>query len=329
MREFYEGKLRGMEELLHQKEAESEEVAEKLKQLGIGHNDHKELSENLRKRQEQIADLKRKQKELSRLTSVASHNERQLCKLRQEVLDMKERKVSLQKQLTDERKNHLIEVKKLKMESMQKDREMIKIKKVSDRKAFEAQKAQQMAKTRMEQMAQLKSKYKETEKHLRMQTVKHGVMEKAGLDPVMVGRREKSKVAKAPVSATSNQNKKDAASSNVNFDAIRDFFDQKVADVGRREALAEKIAQEWEEHLDLTIRREELTKNDLEGAGYSQELNSIHSQIKYKEERIRQLAARLGKRQSEKSSDDSTSEREAFLFDKHFNAVIGSKSNCR
>ena len=88
-----------------------------------------------------------------------------------------------------------------------------------------------------------------------------------------------------------------------------------MADVGRREALAEKIAQEWEEHLELTIARDELAQSGQTGS--SGEFNSIATQIKYKEDRIRQLAVRLGKRQYEETVDVE-SDKETFLFDKKF-----------
>ena len=315
MREYYEGKLKEMEELLHHRECESEKLAEELRQLGSGHGDSGALEERLRQKKEHIADLKKKQGELARLTSVASHNEQQVSKLRKEVVEMKHRKVTLQKQLKDERKTHMMEMQKLKNEVTQKDREIVKIKKASDQKAFEAEKAQQIAKARLEQMTQLKAKYKETEKSLRMQTVKRGVMEKAGLDPVIVGRRRTAQVSKPSKPSTEE--------TNVDFDALRDFFDQKVADVGRREALAEKIAQEWEEHLELTLQKDEISKNDQEDL--REALTSINSQINYKEERIRQLASRLGKHQNA-SAEKVTSEFGYLLFDKSFEDVAGSKS---
>ena len=313
MREYYEGKLREMEELLHHKEAEGEKLAEELRQLGAGHSDSNALEERLRKKKEHIADLKKKQGELARLTSVASHNEQQVAKLRKEVVEMKQRKVSLQKQLKEERKTHLVEMQKLKKEVTQKEREIVKTKKVLDRKAFEAERAQQIAKTRLEQMTQLKAKYKETERSLRLQTVKRGVMEKAGLDPVFVGRRGATQVSKT--------SKTNVEKSQVDFDALRGFFDQKVADVGRREALAEKIAQEWEEHLELTLQRDEITNSQEEP---DEALTSINSQIRYKEERIRQLASRLGKHH-DSSSENVASEQGSLLFDNSFKEVIGSK----
>jgi kinesin family protein 4/21/27 len=320
MREFYETKLKEMEDLLMQKELESEKLVTDLKQMGDNHGGSPELAEKLRKKQEEIAELKKKQRDLSRLTSVASRNGSQITKLTNDVIEMKQKKVIMQKQITDERKHHAMEVQKLKKEAMQKDRELTKMKTVSDRKTFEAEKAQQMAKTRLDQMNQLKTKYKESEKKLRMQTVKRGVMQKAGLDAVMVGRRESKKKPKDQAAATPEQAKPNAI--NIDYDVLRNFFDQKVADVGRREALAEKLAQEWEEHLALTSTREELVQSVDEG-DTTEAIEGLDSQIKFKENRIRQLAARLGKRKV--ADEEEASENATFLFDRDFKTVVGGK----
>jgi hypothetical protein len=166
-----------------------EKLSEELKKLDKNHSKGKELAERLRQKQEQVAALRKKQAELTRLTAFASRNESQISRLCNDVVEMKQKKVDLQKLITSERKTHFLE-------SMQKDRELNKVKKISDKKTIEAQKAQQVAKSRLEQMNRLKTKYRETDKRLRIQTVKSDVMRKAGLDPVMVGRRQsKTKAA--------------------------------------------------------------------------------------------------------------------------------------
>ena len=305
MREFYEEKLKEMETILFEKEAETEKLSEELKLLDVGHSRGKELSEKLKQKQAQLVELKRKQAELTRLTTVASRNESQISRLKNEVQDMKQKKVDLQKQITTERKAHMVEMQKLKKETMKKDRELNKVKQENSKKTQEALRAQQVAKSRLDQMNQLKTKYKDTEKRLRMQTVKRGVLAKAGLDPVMVGRRQST-----------------SQDTTVKIDHLRDFFDQKVADVSRREHLAMKLAQEWEEHLDLTTQKEEMMQKD----DISEEtLEALQSQIDFRETRIRQLASRLGKR--ERISDEKNPESDdEFLFDKNFEKAIGNTS---
>ena len=293
----------------------SEFTIEELKKLDQNQSKGREVAERLRQKQEQVAGLRKKQAELTRLTAVATRNETQIARLRQEVVEMKHKKVDMQKQITSERKEHFLEVQKLKKESMQKDRELNKAKKISDKKTLEAERAQQVAKTRLEQMNQLKHKYRDTEKRLRMQTVKRGVMTKAGLDPVMVGRRQPKKELAKRRNSTASDKEND-----INVDNLRDFFDQKVADVGRREALAEKLAKEWEEHLELSIRRDDITANSEDPDA----LESLECEIKYKEDRIRQLASRLGKRKREGDGNENP-EDESFLFDGGFKNIVGSK----
>lgn len=319
MRWFYEEKLREMGMLLAEKEHETQKLSEELKGLGQNHSGSKELAARLKEKQDQLNKLRRKQAELTRLTSVASRNEAQIAKLRNEVIEMKNQKANLQKQIMSERKSHAAQVQQLKKESMQKEKELNKVKKIKDQKSLEAQRAQQVAKTRLQQVTQLKAKYRESEKRLRMQTVKRGVMTKAGLDPVMLGRRQPKKAR----DSTNSQESIDEDT--IDIDGLRDYFDQKVADVGRREALAEKLAQEWEEHLELASERDEMMQSDT--ADTEEHLEALESKIKYKENRIRQLASRLGKRKREPNDDSMSGE--IYLFGETFNKITSSKFHFR
>lgn len=314
MREFYEGKLREMETLLSEKAQEAEKLNEELSILDKNNSQSQVLSDRLMKNQQQVAELKRKQAELTRLSSHASRNESQISRLSKEVTDMKHKKVELQKQITSERKSHAEEVQKLKKESMQQQRELNKIKQQKERKTVEAEKAQQVAKARLDQVIQLKSRYKESEKRLRILTVKRGVLSRAGLDPVLVGRRQ-TRANSGPSGLNHQQS--------INVDGLRDFFDQKVADVSRREALAEKLAQEWEDHLELSSQRDDLIQNGSEDDDVQESIDSLESRIKYKEERIRQLAARLGK--STKDAEEKFRDDEKFLFTNEFEKHVGGK----
>eukprot|EP00980_Cylindrotheca_fusiformis_P025334 scaffold13478_cov132-Cylindrotheca_fusiformis.AAC.27 len=296
-----------MEILLSKSEVETEKLSQELERLEKGHGSEQELKTKLKAKQEQVAQLRKKQAELTRLTSVATRNESQISNLRNEVTEMKHKKADLQKQIASERKQHSIEVQKLKKQTMQKERELFKVKKLSQRNALEAERAKNMAKTRLENLNQLKTKYRESEKNLRLQTLKRGVMSKAGFDSVIVGRRQ-------------SKGQRKGGEDRFDVDGLRDFFDKKVADVGRKEALAEKLAQEWEEHLELSIRREELKVMDEP----SEKLEALSSQIKYKENRIRQLASKLGKRDD--CSDEKSNGDETFLFDQQFKDIVGKSS---
>ena len=315
MREFYEEKLREMEGVVAMKEAETEKLVEELKHLDTNQSRGKELTQRLKEKRAQVAELRRKQSELSRLTNVASRNESQIARLKNDVQEMKMKKIDLQKQIASERKTHMTEVKKMKKESMQKDRELNKAKREMNKKSQEASKAQKIAKTRLEQMNQLKIKYKDTEKRLRMKTVKHGVLKKAGLDPVIFGRRqsEDKKIVKQ---------RQKSGLKETDVDKLRNFLDKKVVDVSRRENLAEKLAQEWEEHLELTIQKEDFL--DTDGEDQDESFRALESAIKYREERIRQLASKLGKR--EKRNKENLPTDEAIIFNSEFNEIVGTRA---
>ena len=306
-----------MESQLSEKAQEAEKLNEELSVLDKNSTHSQALSDRLMLNQQQVADLKRKQAELTRLSSHASRNESQIARLSKEVMDMKHKKVELQKQIATERKNHAQEVQKLKKESMQQQRELNKVKQQKEQKTIEAEKAQQVAKSRLDQVIQLKSRYKESEKRLRILTVKRGVMSRAGLDPIMVGRRQTR--GKSGESSSDPQSEE-----GINIDALRDFFDQKVADVSRREALAEKLAQEWEDHLELSSQRDEIIQNGSGEEDVQESLDSLESRIKFKEERIRQLASRLGKPRKDTEADSRDDEQ--FLFTKDFERQVGGKS---
>jgi hypothetical protein len=135
MRTFYEDKLREMENTLLEKEAEARKLSNEIQKLDVGNTKSKELSEKLKQKQLQLDKLRKKQAELHRLTNVASRNENKIQKLRNEVKEMKQKKVDLQKQMTLERKNHMVQVKKFKKESIQKDQQLNKVKREVSKKS--------------------------------------------------------------------------------------------------------------------------------------------------------------------------------------------------
>ncbi|KAL7559715.1 hypothetical protein ACA910_003303 [Epithemia clementina (nom. ined.)] len=303
MREFYESKLKEMEQSLMEKEEEREALVKKLEdaqKVKAGGIKSQELKEKLREKEAHIATLKKKSVELRNLTSVSSRNAMELERLTRDVEEMKRRKVDMQKQLTAERKDHANHIKRLQKEAMQKERELSKYKRLTSKKEIEADTANRVAKARLEELGNLRQKFKDTEKKLRVASVKRGVMEKAGLDPVLVGQRDKGK-------------------HNIDTNALRDLFDEKVSKVARKEALVNKLAEEWEQHFQLTLERDEVAKN-----ASAEDLENIELQLKYKEDRIRNLAKRLEK---EGVSDDVAREnvrsdnKESFLFDARFDRV--------
>lgn len=295
MKEFYEGKLHEMEKLLDQKEGERQKIIVELEKLKDNNDDTRDLEAQLKKKEEHIAGIRKQKLQLKDLKAVSSKNAAEISKLQYEVKAMKERKVSMHKQLTEERKAHAAEIKVLKKNLLQKDREIRKWQKNSNQKTSEAEKASNVAKMKGHQLGHLRTKYKDAEKTIRMLQIKKGVMAKAGLDSVIVGRRG--------VDKKKNQSRNPSSEGrSVDADALREYFDQKVAEVSRKEALADKLARGWEEHMQLSLQRAELAEQDSEAS--KDEIQGIDLRIQYEEDRIRKLAHRLGKKQPAESGGD-------------------------
>ena len=305
-----------MEQLLDQKEEERQKIIVELERLKENNHDTRELEEQLKKKEEHIAGIRRQKLQLKDLTAVSSKNASEIKKLQNDVKAMKERKVAMQKQLSEERKAHAVEIKRLKQELLRQDRERMRLQKISNQKTSEAEKANQVAKMKGQQLGQLRAKYKDAEKTIRMLQIKKGVMAKAGLDPVIVGRRGADK--------KTHQSRNPSESRAVDPDAVRDYFDHKVAEVGRKEALADKLARGWEEHMQLSMQRAALVEQDSETS--KDEIQALDLRIQYEEDRIRKLAHRLGKKQSFEAGDkEQRDQSDSILYGKEFHKLCHGK----
>jgi len=309
--------VREMENALNERETEREKLLQRLRQAKTGDTDGvKELQFLLKEKDHSIADLRKKHRQLKDLTAVSSRNQLKIAQLQDDVKEMKRRKVDLQKLLARERKDHAIELKRLHKDAVQRDRELGRWKKKSADQENEARKANLVAKVRQEEIGKLRAKYKDSEKRLRLLSVKRGVMAKAGIDPVMVGRRlGGTKIA-------NNAFRHAKVCEPIDMNALREYFDEKVAEVVRKEAIVDKMAREWEEHFELTTQKEQLSnKSDGDSAG--DEVQAINIQIQFKEDRIRRLAKQLGneKNMSNKNGKDTT-HTDLFLSDEKFSNLL-------
>jgi hypothetical protein len=258
---------------------------------------------------------------------VSSRNQANITSLQDDVNDMKTKKVDLQKLLHKERKDHANELKKLQKSAIQKDRELHKWKKLSADREGEARRVNQVAKARLGELGQLRTKYKDAEKRLRLLSVKRGVMAKAGLDPVMVGRRTSPRSLIGRKGRTAEMQTQSNAPT-LDADSLRDYFDAKVSEVGRKEATVDKLAHEWEDHFELSSRREQLS-DTLDNETYKESCEALDVQIKFKEDRIRQLVSRLGSTMNgaKTKDDDVVLRNEYFLNDEKF-AIIVEGTHC-
>jgi len=308
MRLFYEDKVAQMESALNEKENEREQLLLELREMKSGDDHRSGLQEELLEKEKHIAVLRKKHQQLVDLTSVSTNNQSKIYKLQGDIKDMKRKKVDLQKLITKERKDHASELRKLKKDAAQRDRELSKWKKISADKESEAMRASQMAKTRYKELGQLRTKYKDAEKKLRLSSVKRGVMERAGIDPLIVGRR--SSPRKGPSYG---------AVDIETVESLRKLFDDKVAEVVRKDAIVEKLAKEWEVHFELTAKREssKMTEDDCQ---------ALDMQIKFKEDRIRSLASKLQPSPTEPLATFDSQGDPAFLCGDKFRSLTKGKS---
>mmetsp|Transcript_2546 Transcript_2546/g.3561 ORF Transcript_2546/g.3561 Transcript_2546/m.3561 type:complete len:1075 (+) Transcript_2546:2-3226(+) len=374
MREFYETKLKQMEEQVAEREAERLQLLEELtrvdnsdkQQVGGGLDGHRnDLEEKLKAKETHIATLRKRKSELVNLTKVSSQNEADIDKLQRDVVDMKQKKVELQKLLTQSNKVHATEMKRMKKDIVQKDRETAKLRKELTVKSSEASKAKLVAKARLEELSSLRTKFKESEKKLRVQIIKRRMMEKAGLDSVMVGRttntgtrkkanntnrrtigRQQSSYGRTVTDTNKTRSTQDSndspsqqqskvtsgAAACIDFDALRDYLDEKVADVGRKETIALKIASEWEDHYEIVQQRDELLRQSKDGSGDSREhldrIEALEIQAQYKESRIRLFSKRLGRgatasdqETNDAMKEDASSAEDAIFRDRGFKSI--------
>ena len=321
-----------MEVTLAERENERDQLLKDLASAtGRTTRSSERLKVKLQEKEEQIAALKRMQENFRKQTIAAEQKAADrgtLQQLQNDVKLMKRRKADLQKELASEKRNHAKDVNKLNQIVKQKDREINKLKMTSNRHEMEAEKAKMISKTRLEELAHLKKTLK---------TYKRS----AGLDPILVGRRQPRPNLQR--SGSSQSSTLDKTASTIDADLLRDFFDKKVAHVVRKEALVDKLAQEWEAYFELNTQLNELSNTAAASAAEEEEnddeaeeaLQTLEVQLRFQSDKIRKLARRLGNKSlSQESADDSSLsnstniEEDAFLFDKEFSDLCSGKWWC-
>ncbi len=309
MKNFYQDKLRKMTMQLREQESDRVTLETELKKYEHDSQKYKDLRTALKAKEKHIDHLRNRQAEIESLTSIASRNESVIENLKGEILQMKQQKIALQKQLAQERKAHEKSLKLLKKKALHHEKDANKAKQDLAKTLAQKKRVQDIAKSHAGEVSQLRAKYQESEKKLRMQTLKRGVMERAGIDPVLVGRKVKNnqKSSRSRIhSPPSAQDRRTYTSSDIH--QMRSFLDDKVAEISRKEATADKLAVEWEDHLELTTRRDQIVSasKQKKDSQLSDELEALDFQIQYKESRIRQLASRLSARPRTAGNGDTS-----------------------
>jgi hypothetical protein len=320
MRSQYESKLNELETQLAIFEGERDNMINSLQSNRHTVDVSQNIKKNLCEKENQITALKKRQVELAALTNSSTHSRHVIETLKGEVESLKRQKAELQRKLTVEQTSHVQEVSKLRKEAACYERIAERSKNDLSRALKEKEQLDRVAKMRSDEINRLRMKYRDSDKKKRMFTLKRGVMEKAGIDPVLLGQtvRKNSAITDGDSACSSVYN-------NFNVDEIRNFIDMKVAEISKKEVCADKLAHAWEDHMELVMRRDELNEssND-ERDDFQDQLDALNIQILYKEELIRALAKGLGDRPKSMPSGDDLFKH--ILRDKQFTSLCETLS---
>jgi kinesin family protein 4/21/27 len=293
MKAFYEEKLKKMSLKLSVQEAEKTSLETELQKYSKNSKKYIDLEEALAKKEKYISRIKKRQVEIQSLTSVASKNEAVIFDLTNEISKMKIQRDDLQKQLLKERKTYTTMLRKMEKKSITQIQDLSKMREQLDTTLAQKHRVEDMARSRGVEIVKLRDQYKKSEKRLRMQTLKRGILERSGVDQIMIGRYDKKpltskttsyKMANNPISFSSNDIIK-----------MRKVLQDHVTELSKIESTADLLAKEFSDHLELCTRKASALErrdhqDDLE---IKDEIESLDFQIQYKESRIRKLAARL------------------------------------
>jgi len=245
MRQFYEDKLQTASNLL---QAASDEKETLLCDIMEAQNSEakQQLEGQLSKKENLIKKLSREKNELYKLTKIEKRNESHVAKLAVELEQMKRYRADLQKRIGEERKHNRTVLHQARRE-LDKGRHAQHLLKLDlAKQTQESDKLKRINKQRLDEVNSTRRKYREAEKNLRMQTLKKGVLSRAGLDNILLGGNINN-------SKGSNSNGNPSSTS-----AVRDWLNLRIGDVETKEKNADILAHEWEERMELMEQREQV-----------------------------------------------------------------------
>lgn len=162
MKAFYEQKLEALSAEVARKQSERESLLKELneletkKNLTLANKAEREtkLRDELKRRDEELRGLRKKQEDLNRLSKVQSRYLEQLSKLEVDIETMKRHRNELTKTLAQEKKQHLYELKEKAKEIDQLKRQLVKRSEEINRLGNEKEKAMNRAKEMMRENAE-------------------------------------------------------------------------------------------------------------------------------------------------------------------------------
>lgn len=300
MKSFYEQKLNALQLEVEAKEVERETLKEKLddvvsnsNQTAMQADEEKRLKEELRRKDDELKSLKKKQNELSNLSNVQTRYLEQLKKMESDVDKMKKQKVDLTKLLQNEKKKHLTVLHEKVKEVERLKRELIRTTGEINKLSMEKARAEDRAREAIREGAALKKRKNES-------TMK---LESANLKP-----SSKSAVVKMASLKSSSQRfltadelktkkwistcVKKITDREAVIDSLRRLLDQQTALLSQKEML--------ESQRPLVESSEQVGKEELL-LEIDEKLGTVAQQLKLKAQNISKLQADLD--QGEEISD--------------------------
>ncbi len=296
MKAFYEQKLQALEEEMQGKQFERELLLTELQTLVDSKNEavvplksghETRLREELKKKDDELRALKKKQDDLNNLSQVQTRYLRQVSKLESDIDSMKKAKVDLTKTLQVEKKKHLTtlndkakEIERLKRTLLKSNEEVKRLGKDKDR-------AEEKAREAMREGSALRKKandilrFGSTESAAR--TARKALNAASAINPLLRGN--------VNTFLTEEQVR------------LKKWLDNCISEINSRERTAESLRLQCEQQLSLVNQQEVLESqsialkngrsNDVSGRRYSgdvaeaeERLQSMDQQLKLRNQKI-------------------------------------------
>mmetsp|Transcript_15064 Transcript_15064/g.33201 ORF Transcript_15064/g.33201 Transcript_15064/m.33201 type:complete len:1521 (-) Transcript_15064:165-4727(-) len=252
MKAFYEQKLSLLSQEMQKKQGERDRLERELQEVSGEKYDARELQEErekrlrdqLKKKDDELRGMKKKQDELSRLSQMQTRYSNQLSKLENDITSMKRQRVDLSKTLSIEKKNHLIaladkakEIEKLKRELVKSTNEVRKL-------GRDKELAESKAKDALREGVVLKKK---TQELLRANSNTHS------LSSARSAYRAVNKMSR--ISSNLSGAKRILTEEELR---TKRWIDKRIEEISGREAAAEALKVQYEHQLELLNRKESL-----------------------------------------------------------------------
>lgn len=245
MKCFYEQKLSALNEEMENKHSEREKLLSELENLSQSKHETaplrldrvKKLNEDLKKRDEELKLLKRRQVELTNLSQVQSRQTNQLSKLVNEIESMKKQRVDLAKSLTLEKKKHLIQLGEKAKEIGKLKKELTKNNGAMKKLGFDKERAENRAKEALKESVALRKRANDL--------IKNG-----GPDSELASARAAKRALAVVSKATST---KFLSEEEVR---TKKWLNLRIANITAREEAAEALKVQCELQLSLLNKRE-------------------------------------------------------------------------